>query len=358
MPRAARAAPPTIRQVAARAGVSIKTVSRVVNGAAYVSEATRRRVQRAIARLNYRPNALARGLVTGRSRSLGLVIADVVNPFFPPLVRAVEDAAAARGYNVILCDTDEDAGRERAVISVLLERQVDGLILCASRVPERHLRALAGDGIPLMLVNRVVGHPRIAAVVADGVAGGRMATGHLLALGHRRIAYLAGPRASFSHRSRLRGYRQALAAKGIAPDPALIVGGRATMAAGREAMAALLDLRRPPTAVFAFDDLMAIGAMEELRRRGMRVPEDVAVAGFDDIDLAAFVDPPLTTVAQPKAEMGRLAADRLLDMIETGRPPKDRIVTLTPALVVRRSCGARAGSGSLSSRRRPGRTSG
>jgi LacI family transcriptional regulator len=330
----------------------------VVNRAAYVSEATRRRVQRAIERLNYRPNALARGLVTGRSRSLGLVIADIVNPFFPPLVRAVEDAAAARGYNVILCDTDEDAARERAVISVLLERQVDGLILCASRVPEGHLRALADDRIPLMLVNRIVRHPRIAAVVADGVAGGRMATGHLLALGHRRIAYLAGPHASFSHRSRLRGYRQALAAKGTAPAPALIAGGRATMAAGREAMAALLDLRRPPTAVFAFDDLMAIGAMEELRRRGMRVPEDVAVVGFDDIDLAAFVDPPLTTVAQPKAEMGRLAADRLLDMIETGAPPKNRIVTLTPALVVRLSCGARAGVGSFRSASLPGRASG
>lgn len=358
MPRSSRTPPATIRQVAALAGVSIKTVSRVVNGAAYVSQATRRRVQRAIARLNYRPNALARGLVTGRSRSLGLVIADVVNPFFPPLVRAVEDAAAARGYNVILCDTDEDAGRERAAISVLLERQVDGLILCASRVPEGYLRALADDRIPLMLVNRVVGHLRTAAVVADGVAGGRAATEHLLALGHRRIAYLAGPRASFSHRSRLRGYRQALAAKRVAEDPALIVGGAATMAAGREAASALLDLRRPPTAIFAFDDLMAIGAMEEIRRRGLRVPEDVAVVGFDDIDLSAFVDPPLTTVAQPKAEMGRLAADRLLDMIETGRSPEHRIVTLTPVLVVRRSCGARAGSGSPRSGLRPGRTSG
>jgi len=337
--RETRTAPPTIKEVARLAGVSIKTVSRVVNGAAYVSDETRRRVARAIERLGYRPNALARGLVTRRSRSIGLVIADIVNPFFPPLVRAVEDAAAARGYNVILCDTDEDAARERAVISVLLEKQVDGLILCASRVPGDYLRSLASDGIPLMLVNRVLAHPRAAAVVVDGAEGGRRATTHLLDLGHRRIAYLAGPAASFSHRGRLRGYRQALMTRRIAFDPNLVVGGIASMAAGREGMGALLSLRRPPTAVFAFDDLMAIGALEEIRRWGRRVPEDVAVVGFDDIDLAAFVDPPLTTVAQPKAEMGRLAANRLLDMIEASSPPARRIVTLVPELVIRRSCG-------------------
>lgn len=345
MARRDRPAPPTIKQVAALAGVSIKTVSRVINEAGYVSEDTRRRVTRAIERLNYRPNALARGLVTRRSRTIGLVIADIINPFFPPLVRAVEDAAAAKGYNVILCDTDEDATRERAVTSVLLEKQVDGLILCASRVPTGYLRILASEGLPLVLINRPLDHPGAAAVVVDGEAGGYRATLHLLDLGHRRVAYLAGPAASYSHRGRLRGYRRALAERGIAFDPDLVAGGVTSIAAGRDATAALLARVPPPSAIFAFDDLMAIGAMEELRRRGMRVPEDVAVVGFDDIDLAAFVDPPLTTVAQPKAEMGRLATDRLLDMIETGRPPKNRIVTLTPALVVRRSCGAWARSG-------------
>jgi len=334
---------PTIKQVAARAGVSIKTVSRVINGSVYVSEAARRRVARAIAQLNYRPNALARGLVTGRSRSIGLVIADIANPFFPPMVRAIEDAAAARGYNVILCDTDEDADRERGAISVLLERKVDGLILSASRVPEAFLRQLAVDRVPLVVVNRVVRHPRIAAVLVDSVAGGRLATEHLLAMGHRRIAYLAGPCASFSNRSRLRGYRQALARAGLPFDPDLVAGGATSLAAGREAMRVLLGLDRPPTAVFAFDDLMALGALEELRRRGLRVPGDVAIVGFDDIDLAAFVDPPLTTVAQPKVEMGRLAATRLLDMVEGKSSAARRIVTLAPQLVVRHSCGAKPG---------------
>ncbi len=342
MPRETRNPPPTIKQVAILARVSIKTVSRVINGEEYVHDDTRRRVTRAIRRLNYRPNALARSLVTRRSRSIGLVIADIVNPFFPPLVRAVEDAAAARGYNVILCDTDEDATRERAVISVLLEKQVDGLILCASRVPSGYLKGLAGEGVPLVLVNRVLAHPRAAAVVVDGAEGGRRATTHMLDLGHRRIAYLAGPAGSFSHRSRLRGYREALATRKIVFDPSLVAGGIASIAAGRQAMAALLDLKRPPSAVFAFDDLMAIGAIEEVHRRGCRVPEDVAIVGFDDIDLAAFVDPPLTTVAQPKAEMGRLAALRLLEMVENSSPPRARTMTLTPELVIRRSCGARS----------------
>ncbi len=339
MPHHSRVNRATIKQVARLSGVSIKTVSRVINGAAYVSAQTLRRVTAAINRLNYRPNALARGLVTRRSRSIGLVIADIVNPFFPPLVRSVEDAAAARGYNVILCDTDENAARERAAISVLLEKQVDGLILCASRVPSGYLKGLANEGVPLVLVNRVLAHPRATAVVVDGVEGGRRATQHLLDLGHRRIAYLAGPAGSFSHRSRLRGYREALAARKIVFDPSLVAGGAASIVAGGEAAAKLMSLKRPPTAIFAFDDLMAIGAMEEVRRRGLCVPEDVAIVGFDDIDLAAFVDPPLTTVAQPKTEMGRLATLRLLEMVENSSPPRPRTMTLTPELIIRRSCG-------------------
>jgi LacI family transcriptional regulator len=334
---------PTLKQVARSARVSIKTVSRVLNSGTYVSDLTRRRVRRAIDQLGYRPNALARGLVTGRSRSIGLVIADIVNPFFPPLVRGIEDVAAARGYNLILCDTDEDPVRERAVVSVLLERQVDGLILCASRMPRSELARLAHDARHVVLVNRVLSHPSVGAVVIDNVAGARLATAHLLGLGHRRVAYLAGPRLSSSHRKRLRGYRQALEARGAAFDPRLVAGGTVSMAAGREAMAGLLRLQDPPTAVFAFDDLMAIGALEELRARGHRVPEDVAVVGFDDIDLAAFVDPPLTTVAQPTAEMGRLAANQLVDLIE-GVPSRRarRVITLMPELVVRASCGFQA----------------
>lgn len=329
----------TIKQVARLSGASIKTVSRVVNGAAYVSAQTRRSVTDAINRLNYRPNALARGLVTRRSLSIGLVIADIVNPFFPPFVRSVEDAAAAMGYNVILCDTDEDRGRERAAISLLLEKQVDGLILCASRLPAAFLREVADSGVLLVLVNRVLRHTRSAAVVVDATEGGRLATAHLLDLGHQRVAYLSGPATSFSHIGRLRGYRQALDARRIAFDPEIVAGGAASIVAGGEAAAKLMRLKRPPTAIFAFDDLMAIGAMEELRRQGRHVPGDVAVVGFDDIDMAAFVAPPLTTVAQPKAEMGRLAAARLLEMIKTSSPPSPRTVTLIPELIIRRSCG-------------------
>ena len=340
MPGISPGAPATIKRVARLAGVSIKTVSRVINGASYVSEETRRRVTRAIQRLNYRPNALARGLVTGRSRSIGLIIADIVNPFFPPLVRAVEDVAAARGYTVVLCDTDEDPAREHAAISVLLEKKVDGLVLCASRVTAGVLRAVADSGVPLAVVNRTLAHPRAIEIITDGVAGGRLATGHLLGLGHTRIAYLSGPRASFSNRNRLRGYREALAARGIGFDPALVVGGVPSLAAGSEAMAALLDVTPPPTGLFAFDDLMALGALEELGRRRLRVPKDMAIVGYDNIDLAGFTHPPLTTIEQPGVEMGRLAASLLLDLIETGSVPRPRTRTLVPELIVRLSCGS------------------
>jgi LacI family transcriptional regulator len=334
-----RTSPVTITDVARAAGVSIKTVSRVINAAGYVRDATRHRVARAIQRLGYRPNALARGLVTGRSRSIGLVIADVVNPFFPPLVRAVEDVAAARGYTVILADTDEDAARERGALSVLLEKQVDGLILCASRVRAGLLRRIADSGVPLAMINRALSHPRAIGVVADGVVGGRLATEHLLRLGHTRIAYLAGPRASASNRNRFRGYRDALAARGIPFQPSLVAGGVPSLAGGMEAMASLLAAAPGPTAVFAFDDLMALGALAELRRRRIRVPEDMALVGYDNIDLAGFIDPALTTVDQPKAQMGQLAATLLLDLIETGSVPRPRTRVLMPRLIVRASCG-------------------
>ncbi len=330
----------TIKQVAGLSGVSIKTVSRVINGGEAVSAETLRRVTDAIGRLNYRPNALARGLVTRRSRSIGLVIADIVNPFFPPLVRGVEDTAAAQGYNVILCDTDEHAERERAAVSLLLEKQVDGLILCASRLPASFLREVADSGVLMVLVNRALHHARTASVMVDAAEGGRRATAHLLDLGHRRIGYLSGPPSSSSNAGRLRGYTRALEARGIPFSQELVAGGAASIDAGRKATEALMAIgRRPPTALFAFDDLMAVGALEELRRQGRRVPQDVAVVGFDDIEMAAFVDPPLTTVAQPKADMGRLAAARLLEMIEGTPATGPRVVTLTPELVVRRSCG-------------------
>jgi LacI family transcriptional regulator len=254
-------------------------------------------------------------------------------------VRAVEEVAASRGYTVILADTDEDAARERGVLSVLLEKQVDGLVLCASRVQADLLRRIADSGVPLAMINRALGHPRVIGVIADGVTGGRLATDHLLDLGHTRIAYLAGPRASASNRNRLRGYRDALAARGVAFDPSLVAGGVPSLTGGMEAMASLLATASAPTAVVAFDDLMALGALAELRRRRIRVPDDVALVGYDNIDLAGFIDPPLTTVDQPKAQMGQLAATLLLDMIESGNVPRPRTRVLMPRLIVRASCG-------------------
>ena len=332
----------TIRDVARRAGVSVATVSRVVNRSAHrVTPATERRVRSAVRALGYRANIIAQGLKKRSSRTVALIVPDISNPFFPAIARGIEDTARAHGYAVLLCNTYEDLARENAYLGLLRNRWVDGVIFATVGSNTRHLRALRRARLPVVLVARDVEGLAIDTVRVDNFRGEYEATQHLLRLGHRRIAHIAGPPTLHVAAERRRGYLDALRTAGLEGE-AVIVEGDFTADGGRRAMAAALRARPPITAVAAANDLMAIGAMETLRLLAARVPQDVAVVGFDDITFASLVSPALTTVAQPKYRMGQMAMERLLQLLHGG-DVRSRQTVLVPELVVRESCGARAG---------------
>jgi DNA-binding LacI/PurR family transcriptional regulator len=318
-------------------------VSRVVNRSPHrVTPATERRVRSAVRALGYRANIIAQGLKNRSSRTVALIVPDISNPFFPAIARGIEDSARAHGYAVLLCNTYEDLDRENAYLGLLRNRWVDGVIFATVGSNTRHLRALRRARLPVVLVARDVEGLAIDTVRVDNFRGEFDATAHLLRLGHRRIAHIAGPPALHVAAERRRGYLEALRTAGL-EGTAVIVEGDFTAEGGRGAMTAALRARPPVTAVAAANDLMAIGALETLRSLGARVPQDVAVVGFDDITFASLVSPALTTVAQPKYRMGQLAMERLMQLLHDG-DVHSRQTVLVPELVIRESCGARLGA--------------
>ncbi|MGE5551846.1 MAG: LacI family DNA-binding transcriptional regulator [Bacteroidota bacterium] len=335
--------PATIREVAKQAKVSTATVSRVLNGVGYVAEETRNRVLETVTRLGYRPNGIARGLSTKRTRTIGLIISDITNPFFPEIARGVEDVLSAYGYNVILCNTDRDALKEAAYIGLLVEKRVDGIIFASIRPKMIDPAELDRHGIPWVLAGLSLPGIDRDCVVVDNVLGAYQATQHLLRLGHRRIGHISGPLGESVSADRLQGFKMALANYGLSSDDLPIVEADHKQAGGYTATLKMLDCRPPVTAVFVGNDAMAIGTLEAAYDRGLQVPKDLAVVGFDDIAIASLHTIQLTTVAQPKTEIGAVATRMLLDKIErVGAEagcthPK---VVLTPKLQVRRTCGA------------------
>ena len=327
----------TIEDVARAAGVSRQTVSRAINDLGEISPRTRARVLRIAEEMGYRPSSIARGLATRRTRTLGLVIPDVANPFFSDVARGAEHVAHAEGYNVFLCNTDEDPQREAAVLETLEEKRVDGLMLCSSRLEDRELRAVVARHPAVVLVNRRLEpageQGSVGVVVLDDVDGGRAATQHLLDSGRRAVGFLAGPTASYSGLWRAEGYRAALAAAGLANRPAWTVPGSADVAGGHRAAGRLLDAHPKLDALFCYNDLVAVGALRACADRGRRVPEDVAIVGFDDIMLAALVTPPLTTCRVPRYELGAQAMRLLLDQISSREGGQAEIVLRTELIV-------------------------
>ncbi|HEY8287241.1 MAG TPA: LacI family DNA-binding transcriptional regulator [Chloroflexota bacterium] len=329
----------SIHDVAARSGVSKSTVSRVLTLDRRVRPATRLRVQQAIRELGYRPNAVARGLVHGRTRTIGLVVFDLSNPFFGLLVRGVEAVARGRGYNVLVCDSGGDETQQQECLAMMAERRVDGILITPIDANDEELAAIRQAGMRAVLVNSTAGDERVSSVGTDNVRGGWLATQHLLELGHARVAFLGDSHAIPSCRERLSGYRMAHNRLGQPADPALLIEDLTTMEGVVSAVHGLLDLPAPPTAMVAVNDHVAIAALQAALTRGRRVPEDVALVGFDDIPVAAWLSVPLTTVAQSKEEQGAIAAALLLDQIENSTMPMQRVI-LQPRLVVRESCGA------------------
>jgi len=328
---------PTIRQVAEKARVSPTTVSHVINNTRFVSKDVQRRVRAAMDELGYRPNALARSLRRGETHTLGLVLPDSANPFFAEVGRCIESAAFELGYSVILCNTEGDSAKEHLYLDVLSKKQVDGVIFVATGHQADALRVLLRQ-MPVVVVDRDLPDVEVDAVLADNRRGGYLATQHLVDLGHRRIGCIAGPSNVTPSAQRVTGYREALFEANLPVDESLILRGDFHPESGWAAARNLLSRPDAPTALFACNDLMAIGVMRAAAETGRRVPADLAIVGFDDIELATYTIPPLTTIGQPKMEMGRAAVKLLVDRICDRARPLHREL-LPTQLVVRGSCG-------------------
>ena len=327
----------TIQDVADLAQVSISTVSRVVNDAGYpVRPETRRRVLEAIGALDFRPNPIARSLVGKPTQTIGLIVPDISNPYYPLLSRGVEDVASEQGYTVFFCNTDRSAAKARHYVEVLREKQTDGLIFAGGGLEENGEPLLSeGDSGRVVLIGRH--HWPFPSVQVDNARAARDATCHLIELGHRRIAFISGPIGLTSARDRLAGYMQAMEDPGSRVDQSLIQEGDFQAESGYQAAFSLLQSREAPTAIFAANDQMAIAAMAAAYDLGLRVPEDVAVVGFDDTPAARDVRPALTTVSLPTYEIGASAA-RLLLRLLAGEATEET-VWLPTRLVVRQSSG-------------------
>ncbi|MET8708846.1 LacI family DNA-binding transcriptional regulator [Streptomyces californicus] len=328
-----------IKDVAAEAGVSVATVSRVLNGHPSVSQEARTRVLAAVEALDYRPNAVARSLRTAQTRTLGLVISDVLNPYFTELARFVEEEARALGYSVIIGNADERPDLQDHHVRTLIDRRIDGLLVSPADGGTPLLRDVALSGTPMVFVDRWIPGIDVPVVRADGTGAVRDLVAHLHGLGHRRLAIIAGPAATTTGDERVEAFRGALRDHGLALPDAYIGQGDFQAASGRRATEGFLELAEPPEVVFAADNLMALGALDAIRARGLRVPDDIALAAFDDIPWFVHTGPPITAVAQPTADLARAAVRALADRIE-GRTPQS--VTLPARLVVRRSCGEAA----------------
>lgn len=326
----------TIREVAEQAGVSYATVSHVINNTRLVSQETRERVLTAMAALDYRPNALARSLRQGKTNTLGLVLPDSANPFFAEISRSIEDEAFRKGYSVFLCNTELDTERELFYVDVLSKKQVDGIIFVAAGDQADSLDFLVQRNMPVVMIDRDVPNVQVDAVLSDNQLGGYLATRHLLELGHTRIACIAGTSSITPSAERLIGYRRALEEAGLPYDEKLIVRGDYHAQSGLELTHFILKMDSRPTAIFALNDLMALGALRAAAEAGYSVPRDLAVVGYDDLELAHFTNPPLTTIAQPKKEIGAQAVSLLVERISHKSRPPSRVV-LPPELIVRRS---------------------
>jgi LacI family transcriptional regulator len=330
--------PITLKELAVRAEVHPSTVSRVANNdpGLRIASATRQRIEALLRETEYRPNGVARGLKLRQTFVVAVVIPDITNPFFSALFRGVEDGALSRGYNVLLCNTDGSPDRQRSHLQGLDARRVDGVILASSVLKDPSVRWLRHQRIPHVLVNRFSDEGLDAFVGADDQLGARLATRHLLEIGHRRIGHLAGKPTVSTGLIRRRGYLAALEEAKVVADPTLIVESGYTEEGGARAAERLLSMPNRPTAIFAVTDMTAFGAFGAARRMGLRIPEDIAIVGYNDIPLAGRLVPGLTTIRVPIHEFGAAAARLLIDQITTGDASRRRII-FSPELVIRSS---------------------
>jgi LacI family transcriptional regulator len=334
--RSSKRVRPTIYDVARLAGVSTATVSRALNGTGQIAPTTRTAIEGAVERLGYRPNTIARSLVTKSTQTIALLLPDITNPFYAALVSGIQQYALLHDHTMLLCTTEGDPEREEQYLELLHAKQVDGALVDGLVLPSERIARFVREGFPIVCLDRDIDSTSIPLVQVDNRLGGSLATEHLLALGHSRIAHVTGALPLGISEDRLAGYREALAGAGIAGDDALVAEGRFTEEGGYEATRTLLERSPGFTAVFAANDLSAVGVLNAISESGRRVPDDVSVVGFDDLRLSAFTSPPLTTIQQPAREIAQRATEILFDLTH-GKEVRQLRHVLAPTLVVRAS---------------------
>ncbi len=329
-----------IHDVARRAGVSSATVSRVLTGNGSVNIELRERVLDAVRELNYQPNRVAQSLRVQKSSTIGLIIPDIQNALFLSLVRAVEDLAYAHKLNVILCNTDDNPEKQKSYLDIMRSQQAAGIIVVPTHPKDaKMLSPVQASGTPIVLVDREIVGFEADTVIVDNVHGAQLAVAHLVAQGYRRVAILAGPQSLTPGQARLQGYYAALADAAIEPIPELVKMGTFKLDSGYELTRELMESALPPDAIFASNNLMALGCLRALHEKGIRIPDEVALISFDDMPWAEDLNPPLTAITQPSYELGQQALELLLNRMKNPDASYRRVI-LQPQLIVRKSCGA------------------
>jgi len=330
----------TIKDVAKKAGVSPSTVSRALSGNASVKESTKQKILEAVKLLNYRPNFLAQGLKEGKTKTIGLIIPNIRNPIYPALARGVEDTAKKFGYSVVLCNTDEDVKAEKEYIQKLRKRWVDGLLIAPAAKETEHIVELQKEGFPMVIIVRNVDF-LANAVIIDKFRAAYDAVSFLIKTGHQRIAIIKGNQQLALYRERFRGYKQALLDAGLPVHEELITGDESDSVQwsldGYNAVYSLFAQNIKFDAVFATTDLRAIGAIRAIKDHGYKVPEDISVIGFDNLEFSSLIDPPLSTVSQPLYDIGVRAVNKLLALINTETMQEPTVEIMSSELIIRRS---------------------
>jgi len=327
----------TMENVAKLANVSKATVSRVFTGSDTVADETKKKVMKAVKELNYHPNVLARQLRMMETKTIIAIVPDITNTFFSQVLRGIETTARRNGYRVLLGDTGNDANIEHEYLEALHEKYADGLILLTARTDRNTIESLA-EKYPVVLACEYLEGSNVPTVSIDNISAARKATEHLIKLGHKRIAHITGPMNVILSRDRLKGYKQAMKTYGLEIDPLLITEGDFYYKTAYDLSLKLMSIDNPPTAIFAANDEMAIGVIKAIQSQGLKVPEDIAIVGFDNIKMSTIFSPFLTTIGQPMYEIGEKAMKLLLDLIR-GKKIRKKQFVLDDKLIVRESCG-------------------
>ena len=327
----------TIKDVAKEVNVSVTTISRVLNNKPDVSEATKKKVEKAIEKMGYNPNKIAQGLVLKKSNSIGLIIPDINNPFFPELIKGVERTAKKLGYSLILCNTDNDKIEEKESIFLLRSKQVDGIILSLSLENKEALKELEKERYPIVQIDRRIKDSIYPAITIDNKKSAYIATEYLIKQGHRKIGHITGDLSTETAINRFKGFRQALKDHNISYKKEWLLEGDYSIESGKEMMENIIKLKNRPTALFLANDLMAFGAYETIFKYNYSIPEDFSIIGHDNIEITSFVKPGLTTMDQPKYRLGEIAAKNLIKIIENKDKSAFRNVILKNAMIVRDS---------------------